>query len=55
MSYLCVTLARKIFPIGAGTPPHRANFDSVNAPRNRRSEFKERELDLQEYHLLSMM
>jgi uncharacterized membrane protein YphA (DoxX/SURF4 family) len=40
----------------AGDPiRNNTNFDSVNAPRNRHSEFKERELDLQESRLLSMM
>jgi uncharacterized membrane protein YphA (DoxX/SURF4 family) len=34
---------------------NNTNFDSVNAPRNRHSEFKQRELDLQESRLLSMM
>jgi hypothetical protein len=34
---------------------NNTNFDSVKAPRNGHSEFKERELDLQESCLLSMM
>ena len=34
---------------------NNTNFDSANAPRNRHSEFKERELDLRESRLLSMM
>ena len=34
---------------------NNTNFDSATVPRNRHSDFKERELDLRDSRLLSMM
>ena len=34
---------------------NNTNFDSVNAPPNRHGEFKERDFDLRETRVLSMM